>query len=51
MLLFQNDAQQGILHGTQLGLALVAGGQTNRMQVSFTMMAAITMWRHSACAW
>lgn len=35
MLLFQNDAQQGILHGTQLGLALVAGGQTNRMQVSF----------------
>ena len=35
MLLFQNDTPQGTMHGTQLGLALVAGGQTDRMQFSF----------------
>lgn len=35
MLLFQNDMPQGTMHGTQLGLALVAGGQTDRMQFSF----------------
>ncbi|MFR9216285.1 MAG: hypothetical protein ACLVKK_08645 [Ruthenibacterium sp.] len=35
MLLFQNDMPQGAMHGTQLGLALVAGGQTDRMQFSF----------------
>ena len=45
MLLFQNDAQQGILHGTQL--AGSGGGRPDKPDAGFifTMMAAITMWR------